>query len=233
MGVVAAATVFAGVARAESAEFSWPVSKGCTFLEELGKFSGTRKVIFPNYTLELKRDAHLTLSAHDGMTSLEIFDEGSDGLGHPGDYAIVSREFRGGHKLFLELRCRDGWKYTIKSKLINGGSCVSEDEFDAFRKNVFIRIPFLVGIGAPKLYASVAYGRLVDASLTGVESIELPHKVLGDYFDAIERDIPALTAGKLTLNDSLYKNSDDIRRYAAQQIHILKRQRQIIVPNSE
>ena len=233
MGVVAAATVFAGVARAEPAEISWPVSKGCTFLDDLGRFYGMRKVDYPSCCVELKKDTALRLRVGNHTTEVEIFDVGADGLGHPGDYAIVSHKFRDGSRLVMELKCREGWKYAITSQIVKGTNCVAESEFDPSKEmNPFIQIGIRIGMGTPRLYSSIVYRDLVDASIRGVEP-EIPYPLLDETFSKIEGDIPIVIAKKRTLNNVLYRNSDPLRRYAAQQIHILKRQRQILVPNSE
>lgn len=233
MAVVAAATVFAGVARAEPAEFSWPVQRGCPFLDELQRFSGTKKADYNSCQVELKKDTALQLKVGNHTTEVEIFDVGADGLGHLGDYAIVSHKFKNGSKLVMKLECRERWKYAITSQIVQGTNCVAESEFDPSKEmNPLFQIGIRIGMGTPRVYSSIVYRNLVDASIRGVEP-EIPYSLLDETFSKIEGDIPTVVAKKRTLNKVLYNSSDPLRRYAAQKVRELQRQRQILVPNSE
>jgi len=228
IGLVAAAAVFVGgagsSALAEPADFPATVDdKGCAF-NCLRGFFGRKKVDCPNYVLELSRgqsstsSGYLFLNVRDSNNEVEIFDFGSDGLGHPGDYAIVTHKFKDGSKLFMELKCREGWKYGIKSKLFEGTNCVSQSEFDPFKISWIIRPVILLEMDPPRIYGAIAFRNLVDSAYNGNEPIEVPYGLLNETFENIWKDIPLVRSKKLTLNEVLKKHSDPLIAHARERI---------------
>lgn len=214
LGVVAAVAVFAGVARAEPAEVG-DLGVYSSFYNKMNGFSGIRSVNGESYSVELKRERHLKVRAVDRDTEVNVVDVGSDGFGHNGDNAVCTHKFKDGSTFIMGIECREGWKYCIKSKLEfiqNGTNAVVEAEFDPSTCLKFV--PFGERIVRMKVrpvetYAGIVYSNLVESSLDGKESNEVPYVVIKGVFDKVESDLSRIKTGREALGHNLVKNSED------------------------
>ena len=223
MGVVASVVLAAG-ALAEPADFGFYKS----FYQKMNGFFGQREVRCRDYLVELQRKNHLQLKAVDKDTEVRVIDVGCDGFGHNGDKATCTHRFGDGSIFTMEISCRDGWNYTINSKLSyeqNGTNAFVDAEFDPSTCLKFI--PFGERIVRMKVrpvekYAGIVYTGLIDSALKREESMELPYGVIKDVFDNVEKDLPRIKGKRETLGHNLVRNSEAFVVLAKQKIRAMK-----------
>lgn len=207
--MVGAMVIFAGNVYAEPTDFGVYTQ----FYQRVTGFFGRKEVKGKDYTVELRRQNHLSIRATDNNTEIAIVDVGSDGFGHDGDNAVCKHMFSDGSLFTMNINCRDSWKYCIKSKLSylqNGTNAVAEAEFDPSTCLRFI--PFGERIVRSRVrpverYAGIIYADLVQSSLVGKQSEEVPYKDIKEVFDKVESDLLRIKKGDETLGHSLVEHS--------------------------